>query len=315
MRKNNAKFNFNFAKKKPVVLFLALLTLAVMLGRCPSARAMEMGGDFGINLEHAGNFVFNFETAQIEELTDGVRLTLLPEDPEQPPMPISADSIYFTYADTSATTPSRIVMQGNVHIRHPQGAIEAGRADWDFQENNLVFTENPQFSSEQVRELTGDEIEVNFTTGKVNVRGSAQGDLPAFAQGNGGGGGPAPSNAQLREQDVNDWAGLINTLKSQSGAEAPSPGKHIVGMLDPSMRNALLNTPTEVLVEQRQTLLRQLNTLIQRNDLYDEAAWDGVALSEEVAGLLAQDTRSDQEQANLNLGLLAAAYPDLIASS
>lgn len=306
------KYNFNATRKKQVLLVLGLLTLAVLLGRCPAARALEMGGDFGINLEHAGNLVFNFDTAQIEELSGGVQLTLLPDDPDQPPMPISADSIRFSYAGPE-NSPSHILMQGNVRIRHPQGNIEAGRAEWDFESETLVFTENPRFSSEQVRDLRGEEIVVNFATGKVNVRGGAQGELPAFARG--GMGGASTSGPQLREGDIDDWAGLINTLKEQTASESPSPGGHIVAMLEPNMRNALMNTPTEVLVEQRQMLLRQFNTLIQRNDLYDEAAWSGVNIPAPAQALLAQEARSPEEVAAMNLGLLAAAFPNAISGS
>ena len=305
-------YNFKFARKKHIVLLLCVLTLGVLLGRCPAARAMEMGGDFGINLEHAGNLVFNFDTAQIEELSGGVQLTLLPDDPDQPPMPISAESIRFSYAGPE-NSPSRIVMQGNVRIRHPQGNIEAGRAEWDFEADTLVFTENPRFSSEQVRDLRGEEIIVNFATGKVNVRGGAQGELPAFARGTTG--GASTGGAQLRESDIDDWAGLIDTLKEQAASDSPSPGGHIVGMLDPNMRNALLNTPTSVLVDQRQMLLRQFNTLIQRNDLYDEAAWAEVDVPDAVQAQLAQETRSPEEVSAMNLALLAAAFPNAIAGS
>lgn len=303
------KYNIKMTRQKYITLLPVIIALVVMLGRCPSLRAMEMGGDFGISLERAGNLVFNFETAQIQELTGGVQLTLLPEDPNQPPMPISANNIYFTYAGTD-NVPSRIVMQGNVRIRHPQGNIQAGRAEWDFEAETLVFTESPKFSSEQVKELTGEEIIVNFGTGKVNVRGGAQGELPVFARGNTP--SPAGAGALLREDDVNDWTALIDALKEQAAAEGPSPGKHILGMLDPNMRNAMLNTPTSVLAEQRQQLLRQFNTLLQRNDMYNEPAWSNINVSDTVRSLLSQDQRSVEEQAILNRELLAAAFPELI---
>jgi len=81
------------------------------------------------------------------------------------------------------------------------------------------------------------------------------------------------------------------------------------------MRNALINTPTSVLVEQRQQLLRQFNTLLQRNDMYNELAWSNINKSDTVQNLLSQDQRSAEEQATLNRGLLAAAFPDLLEAS
>ncbi len=277
------------------------------------AMAQELGGDLGgytsMQID-AGRFVGSFSGGMaIKEMTDGVRITLLSEDAKLKPLPIRAYKMKFDYKE-GASKPSVITMEGNVEVQHPQGSISAEKADWNFDTGLLVFSGNPVMNSDQVKDLRGSRITMNFKTNEVEVSDMKVQQIPLNGMGGPGGAGD-PS--LLTQGDVKDWAGLLKALKTQAGGEGASPGKQIARHLDEQVRKMLLNVSVEALAEQKGDMVKQLNKVLKKEGLYTEAAWKGVALNEEAKGLLAKEGRKPEETARLNRLLLEAAYPDYIA--
>jgi hypothetical protein len=67
-----------------------------------------------------------------------------------------------------------------------------------------------------------------------------------------------------------------------------------------------------VLVGAKADVIKQLNAVIRKPGMYKRAAWDGIALSDEVKALIAKKDQTPEEQARQNRLLLNAAYPAMI---
>jgi hypothetical protein len=121
----------------------------------------------------------------------------------------------------------------------------------------------------------------------------------------------------LTQADVTDWKALARELKAQGEASPASPGKRVWSLMIPEARDFVTQLiqaewPDRYMKSQ---IAADLERLLRQRDLYDEAAWRGVALDPEGAALLKCD-RSKLSQADLcklNSHLLAAAFPNSMA--
>ncbi len=283
-----------------------LLVAALTAGVCASAQ--ELSGDFGgysaMQID-AGRFLGSFDGPMvIKEMTDGVRIVLLSDDPDIKPLPIRAYTMQFDYKDQGAT-PSRIIMEGNVEVQHPQGSVTAERADWDFEKELLVFTGNPVMNSETIRGLRGSRIVINFKTNTLEVVDMQAQQVPLRGVGD-------ADPSLFTEADFPDWPGFVQVLKAQAASDEPSPGKQILAHLGADVSGQLATTPLEVLIERKSSIINQLNKAIKKPGLYNEKAWKNIPLSDEIKALMAKTSPDAEEQTRLNRLLMEAAFPDNI---
>src|ERR1017187_4055317 len=121
----------------------------------------------------------------------------------------------------------------------------------------------------------------------------------------------------LTETDVTDWKNFAQALKAQGGAPAPSPAKRVWSLMKPEARDFVTKLIQAEWPDKytKSQITADLDRLLRQRDLYDEVSWRGVVLSPECAALLTTD-RSQLSQADLcrlNMHLLAAAFPNLLA--
>ena len=286
---------------KTVTVMTALFLIATV-----SAAQLEdsMGGYTSMEIE-AGNMKGNFATGAIEEMTGGVRIKLLSDEADMEDLPISANSMRFTWAE-GRTTPTTIIMEKNVNVNHPDASVKADRAEWDFDSGELVFTGNPEVNNDRLKGLRGDKMTLNLKTNTFEVSQVRADQVPLQAP---GGAGTAVPKDSLRTSDIKDWTQLLNTIKQQAQAQAASPGKQIVSQMSAQNQQLLLALDTALLLERNEDILKLINDLLPKPGLYNKTAWDGVTLPEEVTQLLAAESLDAAGQARLNRLLLEAAYP------
>lgn len=282
------------------------ITTAAIACLLAGAAMAQMGGKYGkMKIEHAGQITGNFKGA-IESMTGGVKLELLSDDPAQGNLPIAADSIKFEWVEGS-TQPARIVLEGDVRIKHPEADVAAQKAVWDFTTGELTFTGSPVMNSPRAQNMRGDKMTLNMNNGTFNVTGVSLPMLDLNAGGGGGISGPATGGGALSASDIQDWPGLVNNLKSNAKNDN-TPGGHIVGMLDPKARGMLLDTPTETVVEHKGDLLKQLNKLLPLKQFYAAEAWQGVALPEETTKALTSADTPEADRTKANVAAFKAAF-------
>ncbi|HOQ88672.1 MAG TPA: hypothetical protein PLX03_00900 [Candidatus Hydrogenedentes bacterium] len=287
---------------------------AVCLLAAAAAAAQEAATDLGgynaMEIE-AGRMKGNFATGAIDEMTDGVRIRLLSDQPDTKPLPISARSMKFTWSE-GKNVPDRILMEGDVQVNHPDASITADRAEWDFNSGALVFSGNPVVNNDRIKGLRGDRMTLNLKTNTFEVSRVRADQVPLqagdAAAGTGGGGAGG-----LSESDITDWNGLIAVLREQGGAQASSPGQRILSLLEQDERSLLMTLDTSVLLKRKGDMLKLINRLLRRPDFYSAEAWSNTKLPQEAQQLLDRKNElSPEEQARLNRLLLHAAYPDLV---
>lgn len=293
---------------------ITAMLLGAMLIASPAFTQGAAKGYSRMSVE-AGVMKGNFTNGQLESLTGGVRIELLSDDPANPSLPIRANTITFEWK-AGSSMPAKIKMDGNVDIKHPQGRITAQHADWNLESGDLVFTGNPVMDSEQFKNLTAERILINMETGAFELQ---QGGVKEMAlQGGGGpgagGGGKsgAPMPGELSEADVTDFEGLINAIKTEAKAEGENPGKQIMAQLNPTVRGMLEKQETSVIVGSKADVIKQINGVLRKPGMYKRAAWEGVALSDELTALIAKKNQTPEEQCRQNRLLLNAAYPAMI---
>lgn len=289
------------------LLLAACLFAGMAAAQQPSG---DMGGYSSMQIE-AGRFKGTFGKGMaIKEMTDGVRLTLTSKDASLAPLPIRAYTMKFEYAP-DGSKPSKIVMEGNVEVQHAMGAITSEKADWDFDKGLLIFSGSPLLNSDKVKNLRGSEIIFNFKTNEFEVKNMSVAE--ANFDGFGGAPGAAGSgDAVLSDAAISDWVGFLKAIKTQAGADAPSPGKQIVGLLDKPAHSALMNTSAQDLAAKKGDVLKMLNKTLKSAKLYDPAAWKGVEIGDEAKALLAKGALQGNDQVQLNRLLLQAAFPEFI---
>ena len=114
--------------------------------------------------------------------------------------------------------------------------------------------------------------------------------------------------------DLRDAGSLLETLRAEGPSATPSPSRRIWGMLDAEARGLLLQGSASE-EERTRILVKALNALLPRRDLYEAEDFGAVALGREAQDLLASGTNqlSESRVRRLNRLLLADAYPQHIA--
>jgi hypothetical protein len=269
-----------------------------------------------VRLDNVGKFTGSFD-GRIDTLSDGVEITLMSDDPEKKPLPLRANKMKFDWPEKKGTKPSRIILEGKVVVEHPLATVHAEKADWNFEQGILVFTGNPVMSTEQVKELRGERIILNFKENRFEVeKGRAKEirlNAPEAAEGAEGKTAPAPPGPALKESDIADWKGFLAKFVAQAKAGAPSPGKRVAQLLDAKTRDTMLSSPADMLLKNKGGILKQLNRVLANPKLYDAACWQGIALDADAQALLAQTGLAPPDQMKLNRRLLEAAYSEFLA--
>jgi hypothetical protein len=284
------------------------MLLAVLIALAPSVWGQAASYSFErIDLE-AGEGEFDV-SGRIHHLVGGADVTLYSAEPGSPNLRLRANRMDFEYP-AEGGQPTAIKLEGNVVIEHPEGTVLAGRADWNLTENRMVFSQNPVVkNAEQFGEIRGETIDFDLGTGAIKVQRPVVKDVQ-FQQS----APQEPTSPGLLAVDDVDWPTLLAVLKEQQAATAPSPGQRVMALLDANARRFVETSTVDDLVASRETVLKQLNRVLQQRELYSAEAWAGIALGPEAQALLDKgaDMLSGEEVVQLNRRLLEAAYPGAI---
>ncbi len=256
-----------------------------------------------MKIERVGKMVGGFN-GTLKQMSGGVSIVLESDDPNLKPLPIRADSMTFQWTE-GKNTPDVIVLEGNVAIEHPQATVTAERAEWNFDRSEVVFTGHPVMNSERVKDLRCDRMVLNFEKNTFEVVNASVKEVAIRAETE----GTAPA---LAESQIKDFKGLLSAMQKEARGERPSPGKRLVSLLDADMQSALLNATPEMLEKQKGAILKVLNRLLQKPNLYDAQSWESVTLPAEAKELLALPQRTPAQTVQLNRLLLQAAYPQYL---
>jgi hypothetical protein len=297
----------------------ALCALCAVLAPCaPAQEAAAPAADSGMGdytafrMERVGRMKASFgQAVGIQEMTGGVSIVLVSDDPTVEALPMKSQSMRFSYREGDGR-PHIIVMEGGVDIKHPQANVTSERAEWNFETGDLVFTGNPVMNMPGVKDLRGSKITINLKNQTLDVTDMTASEVDPNATGSGSATPSEPS--MLTDADVTDWPGFVETLRAQALSEAPSPGRQIYTRLDPKLQEPLRTLSTEALVGQKNTLIKEFNRILSRAGLYSAPAWDGIALGDEAKALLAKGALTPAEQFRQNRLLIDAAYPQFIRS-
>lgn len=295
------------------LVFLCTASMAADPAKAPEpaapAQGSGMSGYSSMEID-AGHMKGNFATGAIDEMSDGVKIRLLSDDPDKKPLPIKAQTMKFTWKE-GQSTPSTIVMDRNVEVNHPDAQITAGHAEWNFDSGEVVFTGDPVVNNEKIKGLRGEKMMLNVKTNNFEVTRVRADQVPLQGmEGPGGKGDPS----LLREGDVKDWAALIGLLRTEAKAEGVTPGKQIVSQISADNQKLLMSVDTAVLLQRKGDIVKLVNSVLKSPKLFNAAAWQGRTLGEEAQKLIAAEKRSPEEQTRLNRLLLGAAYPELVAA-
>lgn len=292
---------------------ICMLVVAAAVGQAQTDASTPMS-----EMEVEYDFLkLNMNTGHVERM-ENATMTLVPEDPAEPAIKISALEATFDYASEEAKTPSRIVFVGKVVVVHPVATITSGRAEWDYVTNVFEFTKNPVATNAKGIKLVdpkepGGRLVLDFEAGEMSYYGRARtnvGELSGMS-----GSGKAPDPSLLKESDIANWKGFLETFKAQGAASGPSPGKHILSVLEEKTRAYLNNMPVDELVKTPKDIVKQLNKALKKPEFYDATAWKGIALSTEAKGLLAKKPVAGAELMKRNRLLLEAAYPAFVGKT
>jgi len=123
----------------------------------------------------------------------------------------------------------------------------------------------------------------------------------------------------LSQRHVNDWPAFMNALQEADRADEASASRVYIDLMPDSMRAMIREHEQGLGVESRVRLrvLEAFRTVIERPDLYDRYAWEGLEITSETKSLIAlgKDARSHEETLRMNRLLLEATFPDLIFQS
>lgn len=206
--------------------------------------------------------------------------------------------------------PQKVVLQGAVEILHQDGTIRAERAELNPATKELHFTGNVHGDAPPVRGLAAEELYFNPATNEVRIAKANIAELNPR--------GEKPEGAfLLKESDIRDWPRFLQLLRSAERASDLSAARRVVSLLTPEFRSALYRlapdrTPNATVQEE---ILRQLNPLLTRNDLYDADAWRSIRLDKETNALVTRNVAdlSKAERVRMNRGLFESAFPECIA--
>lgn len=277
----------------------------------PPAADSGMGEYTAFRMERVGRMTASFgDAVGIQEMSGGVSIVLISDDPSVQSLPMKAQTMRFRYADGGGR-PQIIIMEGSVDIKHPQANVTSERAEWNFESGDLVFTGNPVMNMPGVKDLRGSKITINLKNRTLDVTDMTASEVDPNATGGGATGVPSDPS-MLADADVSDWAGFLEALKAQALSDAPSPGRQIYSRLDARLQEPLRTLSTEALLAQKGTLIRELNRVLSRPGMFNREAWAGTTLTGEAEALLAKGGLTPAEQFRQNRLLLEAAYPQFI---
>jgi hypothetical protein len=265
-------------------------------------------GDYDKIQVEAGLFTGGLD-GTIESLTDGAKIVLFSSKDPKKRLPISANDIRFTWP--AGGDPTNMILTGRVVVDHPQVHVRSEKADWDMVKGILTFTGEPIVKTPKGQEVTGQKIVVNMADNTFRVHGVVIPEMSLSGSGFGGA-AAAVDPSLLAEADVLDWVGLLNGVRAEAAAP-PSPGKQVVAQLDPSAQKMIMSVPVETLVENKASLIKQINKVLASPKFYDAAAWSGKKPDKETLDLLAKKDLAGTELTRANRGLLQCAYPGMIA--
>ncbi len=129
------------------------------------------------------------------------------------------------------------------------------------------------------------------------------------------------------EGDVRDWPHFLELLAEQAGQTEPTPAKHILSLMDDSLRRRVIEfrMPREGEVGAALKMMKligdfrdALNAALARRDFYDADAWGTTRVASDEARALDErepDELSDEDLGRLNRLRLEAAFPEYIAAS
>lgn len=290
------------------MFFAAALLLALSVA---AQTESSMGGYSSMEIE-AGVMKGNFATGAIDELTGGVRIRLLSDEPGLDPLPIEAGKMTFTWTK-GRTTPTTIVMETKVKVKHPDAEISAGRAEWNFDTGELIFSGDPVVNSERLKGLRGERMVLNLKTNTFEVTQVRADQVPLHGAGDASGASSNPD--EIRAGDIKDWTALIDAIKAEAASESDSPGRQILEQMPESNRKLLMTMETSQLVERKEDILRLFNGVLSASNFYKPEAWKGKPLSDEIQKLIGTEGLDKAGQARLNRLLIEAAYPFAFAKS
>ena len=246
----------------------------------------------------------------IERMEGNVDIVLTSDDPDRKPLPIKADLITFEYPEGGGGSPSRIVLEGNVHVEHPAGTFRGEHADWDFEAGRLVFTGDPVMDTAQFKNVRAETFILDFKTNRFEILKGRADAIPLQAAPR------AIDPSLLRERDIEDWAGFLAAFKKQCVGDAPSPAKHILGLFQPEAKRLVSSLPAEDLVQYKDDFLKRMNEALEHPSFYDAASWQGAVVPPEAADLMqAAGGLEPEQQARLNRLMLEAAYPKFVRAA
>ncbi len=301
----------NHVRAAVLAMGVAMALGAAFAEEPADAKSTGAGGYTALRLDEAGVFVGGFN-GRIDSMSDGVRITLLSDDPSKPPLPISANQMKFSWPENGGKRPSRILLEGKVYIKHPQAEIRAEKADWDFDNGTLTFTGNPVMKNDQAPQgLEAQKIILDFSKNRYQVFGG-HADMIPFGAGEDKPAKPE-STSLLTADDVRDWNALFTKLAAAAKSEDPSPGRQLYSLLNPKFQKAVASMTAEELVKEKDTAAKEINRVLMHPKFYDETAWRGVDVGAEAKALLAKGKCSADEQMRLNRLLLEAAFPGVFA--
>ncbi|MBI4558048.1 MAG: hypothetical protein HY706_10750 [Candidatus Hydrogenedentes bacterium] len=295
-----------------VLMFAAAVILAAANEPANPAAGTSSGYEVSrIKNLRAGRLEINLKKGAIESISAGADITLESRDPSQPPLRLRADEFQFTNPETGAG-PEKIVLIGNVIIDHQDGTITAGHAEWNQKTQTVILTEKPVINSPVASGLRGSRMELDLESGQLIIDSAEAESVSVSNASRGDAGGRDP--ALLRATDVRDWPGLLSKIKAQGAKSEASPGKRILTLLTADVRKQFLNLPENQTPddETRAVIIRQLNSVLQRPEFYEESAWQGITLSPDASALLKKraDTGAlgPTEVTRLNRLLFEAAF-------
>lgn len=298
-------------KKITTVSFILLLIIAIHT-HIYAQENMSLGKYSSMRIEKVGKLKGTLNQGMsIREMSGGVSIVLLSQEPNTPNMPIKADKMTFEWEE-GRNSPVLIRMEGKVYLEHPEGKLTAEKAVWDFKKEIVEFTGNPMLDSPKAQGLKGSKIVMDFKNNTIDIENLQADMIPLQVEGGSSESGVDNGLTLLTESDVSDWNGFIVELKKQGQANEMTPGKYLLSKFDGDARSQFLSAPNDLILKRKQDLVKQINRLLRKPDFYNKEAWAKTTLPESAKELLQKGTLTAEEQVRLNRLLLQCAFPDMI---
>lgn len=299
--------------KRFVLILLTFVSISLLqIDLLYAQESMNIGKYSSMKIVHVGKLKGILQQGiNIREMTGGVSIVLLSEDPNTPNMPIKAEKMIFEWEE-GRNTPVLIRMEGNVYLEHPEGKLKADKAVWDFKKEAVEFTGNPQLDSPKAEGLKGSKIVLDFKNNTIDIENLQADSIPLQGEGVSSSGESEAGLPLLAESDILDWNRFVIELKKQAQGTDMTPGKHLLNKFDANNRSQFLAAPNELILQKKRDLVKQINRLLRQPDFYNKEAWSNITLPESATELLNKDTLTAEEQVRLNRILLQAAFPNII---